>query len=254
MAILVQRVSGTPYRRYFFPTLAGVAFSRNLYAWTDRIDPKRGMIRLVFGLGTRAVNRVGNDYPRMIAVSHPQLRPESGARIAKYSQTEVDLIDLERNELATRAAYGAPRRPRLPEPPPPGLADEGRLPGGPLDQPARDDDRDAGADRQQPHRQDRLRGDHRRYAEPAGEGLRPAARHGVHRRGGRDGQDPDQPAPVPADAAPRDDGADPAPGRHPAGAAPLPVGTDDQRRRDGPDPLSALHRSGAVLRRSDRRR
>ena len=101
MAILVQRVSGTPYRRYFFPTLAGVAFSRNLYAWTDRIDPKRGMIRLVFGLGTRAVNRVGNDYPRMIAVSHPQLRPESGARIAKYSQTEVDLIDLDRNELAT---------------------------------------------------------------------------------------------------------------------------------------------------------
>jgi pyruvate,water dikinase len=101
MAILVQRVSGTPYRHYFFPTLAGVAFSRNLYAWTDRIDPSRGMIRLVFGLGTRAVNRVGNDYPRMIAVSHPQLRPESGARIAKYSQTEVDLIDLERNELAT---------------------------------------------------------------------------------------------------------------------------------------------------------
>ena len=101
MAILVQRVSGTPYRHYFFPTLAGVAFSRNLYAWTDRIDPKRGMIRLVFGLGTRAVNRVGNDYPRMIAVSHPQLRPETGARIAKYSQTEVDLIDLERNELAT---------------------------------------------------------------------------------------------------------------------------------------------------------
>ncbi len=101
MAILVQRVSGTPYRHYFFPTLAGVAFSWNLYTWTDRIDPKRGMIRLVFGLGTRAVNRVGNDYPRMIAISHPQLRPETGIRIAKYSQTEVDLIDLEQNELVT---------------------------------------------------------------------------------------------------------------------------------------------------------
>ena len=102
MAILVQRVSGTPYKQYFFPSLAGVAFSRNLYAWSDRIDPSQGMIRLVFGLGTRAVNRVGNDYPRMIAVSHPRLRPETGARIAKYSQWEVDLIDLERNELATR--------------------------------------------------------------------------------------------------------------------------------------------------------
>ncbi|MCE5264170.1 MAG: PEP/pyruvate-binding domain-containing protein [Deltaproteobacteria bacterium] len=102
MAILVQRVSGTPYKQFFFPSLAGVAFSRNLYAWTDRIDPGQGMIRLVFGLGTRAVNRVGNDYPRMIAVSHPRLRPETGTRIAKYSQWEVDLIDLERNELATR--------------------------------------------------------------------------------------------------------------------------------------------------------
>ncbi|MFC1972020.1 PEP/pyruvate-binding domain-containing protein [Chloroflexota bacterium] len=71
MAILVQRVSGLPYKQYFFPSLAGVAFSRNLYAWTNRIDPKRGMIRLVFGLGTRAVNRVSGDYPRMIAVSHP---------------------------------------------------------------------------------------------------------------------------------------------------------------------------------------
>lgn len=102
MAILVQRVSGTPYKHYFFPSLAGVAFSRNLYAWTGRIDPTKGMIRLVFGLGTRAVNRVGNDYPRMIAVSHPRLRPESGPRIAKYSQWEVDLIDRERNELSTK--------------------------------------------------------------------------------------------------------------------------------------------------------
>ena len=101
MAILVQRVSGMPYKKYFFPCLAGVACSRNLYAWTDRINAEKGLIRLVFGLGTRAVNRVGNDYPRMIAVSHPELRPEYGVRIARYSQWEVDLLDLEKNEFAT---------------------------------------------------------------------------------------------------------------------------------------------------------
>ncbi|MDD5037733.1 MAG: PEP/pyruvate-binding domain-containing protein, partial [Dehalococcoidales bacterium] len=101
MAILVQRVSGIPYRRYFFPALAGVAFSRNLYAWTSRIDPHKGMIRLVFGLGTRAVNRVGGDYPRMIAVSHPELRPEIGRQILKYSQKNIDLLDLEANEFTT---------------------------------------------------------------------------------------------------------------------------------------------------------
>jgi len=103
MAILVQRVSGIPYRNFFFPSLAGVAFSRNLYAWTSRIDSNKGVIRLVFGLGTRAVNRVGGDYPRMIAVSHPQLRPEVGMERAKYSQQEVDLLDLETNKFVTLA-------------------------------------------------------------------------------------------------------------------------------------------------------
>jgi len=102
MAVLVQRVSGNPYKQYFFPSLAGVAFSRNLYAWTDRIDPQKGMIRLVFGLGTRAVNRVSGDYPRMIAVSHPQIRPETGMEVAKYSQRMVDVLDLDENTLVTR--------------------------------------------------------------------------------------------------------------------------------------------------------
>ncbi|MHB9037800.1 MAG: PEP/pyruvate-binding domain-containing protein [Armatimonadota bacterium] len=104
MAILVQRVSGRPYGSYFFPSVAGVAFSRNLYAWSDRIDPNQGMIRLVFGLGTRAVDRVGGDYPRMIAISHPSLRPEIGQKIAKYSQRLVDILDLAANELVTRPA------------------------------------------------------------------------------------------------------------------------------------------------------
>ncbi len=99
MAILVQRVSGSRHGRFFFPSLAGVAFSRNLYRWTDRIDPLQGMVRLVFGLGTRAVNRVSSDYPRLIAVSHPLLRPEAGSRIAVYSQRQVDVLDLALNEF-----------------------------------------------------------------------------------------------------------------------------------------------------------
>jgi hypothetical protein len=102
MAILVQRVSGMPYRQYFFPALAGVAFSRNLYTWNDRIDPRQGIIRLVFGLGTRAVERVGSDYPRMVAISHPHLRPEVGSKVAKYSQRQVDLLDLQENQFVSR--------------------------------------------------------------------------------------------------------------------------------------------------------
>jgi pyruvate,water dikinase len=116
MAILVQRVSGRLYHRLFFPPLAGVALSRNLYVWTDRIDPSRGIIRLVFGLGTRAVERVGHDYPRMIPVSHPDLRPEIGMKVAKYSQQMVDVIDLDSNRLTTlpfSQVVATPDYPRL---------------------------------------------------------------------------------------------------------------------------------------------
>jgi hypothetical protein len=101
MAILVQRVSGMPHGRLFFPALAGVGFSRNLYAWNERIDPAQGMIRLVLGLGTRAVDRTGGDYPRMIAVSNPALRPEVGLEIVKYSQHQADVLDLQANALVT---------------------------------------------------------------------------------------------------------------------------------------------------------
>jgi pyruvate,water dikinase len=114
MAILVQRVSGMPYKQYFFPSLAGVAFSRNLYAWTNRIDPKKGMIRLVFGLGTRAVNRVSGDYPRMIAVSNPSIRPEIGMEVSKYSQRMVDVLNLEENTFETKPFVEIIRRGKYP--------------------------------------------------------------------------------------------------------------------------------------------
>jgi len=102
MAILIQKVQGQRYRDFFFPTLAGVGFSRNPFRWNRKIRPQDGLLRMVWGLGTRAVERVGNDYPRMVPLSHPQLRPEAGApQIRKYSQRFVDLIDLQANGLRT---------------------------------------------------------------------------------------------------------------------------------------------------------
>jgi hypothetical protein len=102
MAVLIQRVEGTQYGHYLFPTLAGVAFSRNPFRWNRRIRREDGFLRMVWGLGTRAVDRVANDYPRMVSLSHPQLRPERTAReIRKYSQHSVDLIDLAENKVRT---------------------------------------------------------------------------------------------------------------------------------------------------------
>jgi hypothetical protein len=102
MAILIQVVQGERFGRYFLPHAAGVAFSRNLYRWAPQIRRDDGFMRLVWGLGTRAVERVGNDYPRLVALSHPLLHPQASTKdIRHYSQRYVDLIDLEDNALKT---------------------------------------------------------------------------------------------------------------------------------------------------------
>ncbi|SPF32338.1 Pyruvate phosphate dikinase, PEP/pyruvate binding domain protein (fragment) [Syntrophobacter sp. SbD1] len=102
MSVLVQKVVGRQYGDYFFPTAAGVAFSQNMYAWTPRIVRADGLLRMVCGLGTRAVDRVGPDYPRMVPLSHPLLRPEAGAEeIKKYSQKLVDALDLKSSSVLT---------------------------------------------------------------------------------------------------------------------------------------------------------
>ena len=100
MALLVQRVSGGHHKDYFFPDLAGVGVSYNIYVWNEDMDPKAGMLRLVFGLGTRAVNRVEGDYPRMVALSHTLRRPYAEKEdLRKFSQHEVDLIDTKENSF-----------------------------------------------------------------------------------------------------------------------------------------------------------
>jgi hypothetical protein len=107
MAVLIQRVQGTQYRNFFFPALAGVGFSFNPFRWNPRIRQEDGFLRVVWGLGTRAVERVANDYPRMVALSHPQLRPEAGVKeIKRYSQRFIDLIDLADNQLKTLPISG----------------------------------------------------------------------------------------------------------------------------------------------------
>ncbi len=102
MALLVQRVSGSYRGRYFFPDLAGVGISHNTFVWKKGMDSKAGTLRLVLGLGTRAVNRVEHDYPRIVALDVPLLRPHAGlGDTRKYSQHDVDILDVECNCLET---------------------------------------------------------------------------------------------------------------------------------------------------------
>lgn len=103
MALLIQVVEGQTDGRFYYPQLAGVGFSHNSYRWSPQIKASDGFLRLVWGLGTRAVDRVGNDYPRLVALSHPTLNPSSSAHmIRRYSQQYIDLIDLKANAFVTK--------------------------------------------------------------------------------------------------------------------------------------------------------
>ena len=94
MALLVMRVSGAMYGRNFFPQAAGVGFSFNPYAWDPEIDPKAGIVRLVFGLGTRAVDRSDDDYTRVVALNAPDKRPEANFdEVKQYAQRRVDCLE-----------------------------------------------------------------------------------------------------------------------------------------------------------------
>jgi pyruvate, water dikinase len=58
---------------------------------------------LVFGLGTRAVDRSDDDYTRIVGLSAPERRPEGDLDgVRQFSQRRVDLIDLEANRLVSR--------------------------------------------------------------------------------------------------------------------------------------------------------
>lgn len=102
MGIIIQEVVGKQVGPYYFPLFAGVAFSNNEFRWSPRIKREDGLVRLVMGLGTRAVDRLKDDYPLLISPGQPQLTlnriPEE---MQKYSSRFLDVIDVENNEFLT---------------------------------------------------------------------------------------------------------------------------------------------------------
>lgn len=102
MGIMIQEVVGTKAGDYFIPSFAGVAFSRNEFRWSPRIKHEDGLLRLVPGLGTRAVDRVTNDYPVLIAPGQVGLRVNTAVdEIIRYSPKKVDVINLKANTFET---------------------------------------------------------------------------------------------------------------------------------------------------------
>jgi predicted nucleotidyltransferase len=102
MGIMIQEVVGARVGHYFFPSYAGVAFSKNNLRWSPRIKPEDGLVRIVPGLGTRAVDRLSDDYPILMAPGQPGLRVNvSVDEQVRYSPKKIDVINLQTNTFET---------------------------------------------------------------------------------------------------------------------------------------------------------
>jgi hypothetical protein len=106
MALLVQRVSGSYHGDYLFPTAAGVGFSYSPYSPLPDMDNTKGMLRLVMGLGTKAVDRTKKDYPRIINLDKPEVTLMKDIKEKhRYSQHYLDVIDFKGNSLHDIPVY-----------------------------------------------------------------------------------------------------------------------------------------------------
>lgn len=103
MGLLIQKAAGTQIGSLYFPAAAGMGCSYNPYKWMEHINPEAGMLRLVAGLGTRAVTRTPGDYPRLVGLDCAQgnLWGTTGEK-HKYSQRQVDVIDLDARKICTK--------------------------------------------------------------------------------------------------------------------------------------------------------
>ena len=103
MALLVQRVSGSHYEGFFMPDAAGVGYSISPYSVSAKADDRAGMLRLVMGLGTAAVDRKQGSYPRLVMLDKPKenisVNDEDRHR---YSQRMVDIINTEEGVFESR--------------------------------------------------------------------------------------------------------------------------------------------------------
>ena len=100
MALLIQRVSGSYYGSSYMPCAAGVGYSYSPYRIMKDTDPTVGMLRLVMGLGTSAVDRTEGSYPRIVNLDNPSKTSySSSADKHRFSQGKAEVISMTSHEL-----------------------------------------------------------------------------------------------------------------------------------------------------------
>lgn len=100
MALLIQRVSGSYYGNCYMPCAAGVGYSYSPYRVMKDSDSTCGMLRLVMGLGTSAVDRTEGSYPRIVNLDMPEKSSySSSADKHKFSQGKAEVINMTTHQL-----------------------------------------------------------------------------------------------------------------------------------------------------------
>ena len=100
MSLLVQRVSGSHYDQYYMPCVAGVGYSCSPYRFLKSMDPSAGMLRLVMGLGTSAVDRTEGSYPRLVNLDQPEKTTAvTVAERHQFSQRKLETVNKESKTL-----------------------------------------------------------------------------------------------------------------------------------------------------------
>ncbi|MBR0085398.1 MAG: phosphoenolpyruvate synthase, partial [Lachnospiraceae bacterium] len=100
MALLIQRVSGSYYGTFYMPCAAGVGYSYSPYRIMKDSDPAAGMLRLVMGLGTSAVDRTEGSYPRIVNLDMPEKTSySSSADKHRFSQGKAEVINMTDRKL-----------------------------------------------------------------------------------------------------------------------------------------------------------
>ncbi len=101
MALLVMRVSGSAYGSYYMPCAAGVGYSFSPYKFLSDTDSSAGMLRLVMGLGTSAVDRTEGSYPRLVSLDKPEATNFTTiAEKHQYSQRKAEAVDMKARNLS----------------------------------------------------------------------------------------------------------------------------------------------------------
>lgn len=100
MSLLIQRVSGSYYGAFYMPCAAGVGYSYSPYKFLADADPSSGMLRLVMGLGTSAVDRTEGSYPRLVSLDRPEASPNvTIAEKHQFSQKKMEAMDVNQHLL-----------------------------------------------------------------------------------------------------------------------------------------------------------